>query len=99
MKSIKTILTFVLINIILISMANGQAGGDSKQLIASLEGIDAYEALKIANEWREKNYNVTSSVDAEAVRFIFPDKKRISIPLPEDLMVVAIAPYVSRTHR
>jgi hypothetical protein len=99
MRSIKTVLTFFLINIILISIANGEAIKDSNKLIESLTGVDAFEALKIGNEWREKNYAVRSSVDSEAVRFIFPDKKTISIPLPEDRMVVAIAPYINRTHR
>ena len=64
-----------------------------------LEKIDAVEAMAVANAWKWSRKDVKSSVTAQEVVFKFSDGKVKRIPLPEDRMLVAVAPYIRRTHR
>jgi len=64
-----------------------------------LKNIDAIQAVAIANQWKWSKKEITSYVNSHEVVFKFPDKKITRIPLPEDKMVVAVAPYVKRTHK
>jgi hypothetical protein len=63
------------------------------------ENIDAVEAIAIANEWKWSQKDVKSSVTAREVVFEFADGTKKTIPLPEEKMLVAVAPYINRTHR
>jgi hypothetical protein len=64
-----------------------------------LENIDAAEAMAVANASKWSRKDVKSSVTAHEVVFKFSDGKVKRIPLPEDKMLVAVAPYIRRTHR
>lgn len=64
-----------------------------------LEALDAREAMAVANDWRWSRSDVKSYVDSREVVFEFADGTVKRIPLPEDEMLVAIAPYVQRTHQ
>ena len=64
-----------------------------------LEKIDAAEAMAVANAWKWSRKDVKTSVTAHEVIFKFSDGKVKKIPLPEDKMLVAVAPYIRRTHR
>jgi hypothetical protein len=63
---------------------------------AALEGIDAFTAMDLANAW--KGLPVTSFVTPLAVHFAFPDGRDVAIGLPDDVMLVSVAPYVVHTH-
>ena len=63
------------------------------------ETIDAVEAMAIANDWKWSRKDVKSSVTAREVIFKFSDGKVEKIPLPEEKMLVAVAPYIRRTHQ
>jgi hypothetical protein len=63
-----------------------------------LNGLSAKEAVSLANEWALSGNGVTSFVTTESVNFSFPDGQEVSIPLPEDKFLVAVAPYVRKTH-
>jgi len=63
-----------------------------------LKGIDPVKAMEIANEWHYTKRGVRSLVNAQFIVFEFPDGKKVTISLPEDRMVVAIAPYINSTH-
>jgi hypothetical protein len=63
-----------------------------------LIGIDSVKAMGIANDWHAKGSTVKSFVTPDSVAFTFPDGKRVIIPLSEDRMVVAIAPFINETH-
>ena len=65
----------------------------------NLEKIDAVEAMAVANAWKWSRKDVKSSVTAHEVIFKFSDGNVKKIPLPEDKMLVAVAPYIRRTHR
>ena len=64
-----------------------------------LENVDAKEALAIANEWKWTRKDIRSYVDPLVVAFELPGDKTKKIPLPDDSMVVAVAPYVTYTHQ
>jgi hypothetical protein len=67
---------------------------------ARLNNVDAVQAIAIANEWNYSKKEITSYVTPREVVFKSSDDKVIKkIPLPEDKMLVAVAPYISRTHR
>jgi hypothetical protein len=64
-----------------------------------LENLDVKEALALANKWKTSNPEVTSFITTEKLNFEFPDKKKFVISLPHDSMMIAIAPYIDKTHR
>ena len=66
---------------------------------AELRNIDAFQALAIANRWKWSNKQVKSHVTPREMIFKFPDGKMKKVPLPEDKMMVAVAPYINRTHK
>ena len=66
---------------------------------AMLDNVDAVQAMAIANEWHWSKREVTSFVTSREVVFKLSKDKVKIIPLPEDKMLVAVAPFINRTHR
>jgi len=66
-----------------------------KQMV---EGSDAVQAMALANQWKWTQDSITSHVTSKEVVFEFPDNTVKKVALPEDKMVVAIAPYLTFTH-
>ena len=64
----------------------------------SLKNLDALEAIKIANRWKWTHKEIKSYVTSREVVFKFPNGKVYEIPLPEEKMMVAVAPYIKNTH-
>jgi hypothetical protein len=62
------------------------------------EGMNAMEAMVLANKLGEGKNSFTSYVTPVSINIDIPGGETFSIPLPEDRMVVAIAPYVETTH-
>ncbi|MDI6742885.1 MAG: CueP family metal-binding protein [Smithella sp.] len=71
---------------------------DEQQLKDKLTGIDGKRAVAIANKWRMDKIDVVTFVTPEKVTFKFKDGQMISVPLPDDVMMVSIAPYIDKTH-
>ncbi len=63
-----------------------------------LEGLSVKEALAQANSWKKVKADVESFVTPEIIHFNFSNGESVTIPLPTDEMVVAIAPYRKVTH-
>jgi len=64
-----------------------------------LEDLDAREALALANKWGTVTPEVQSFVDTESIKVSFKSSgKTVEVPLPADQLVVAFAPYISKTH-
>ena len=63
-----------------------------------LKGLDARKALKIANQWRWTKKEIKSYIDTREIVFKFPDGESTRIPLPENEVMVAVAPYIKKTH-
>ena len=83
-----------------ISAFQSDAAQDSKKPAdIDFEKIDAVEAMAIANQWKWSRKEVKSSVTAREVIFKFSDGRVKKIPLPEEKMLVAVAPYIRRTHK
>ena len=66
---------------------------------AILKNADAIQAMAIANEWRWSKKEIKSYVTARDVVFELSKSRVKRIPLPEDKMLVAVAPYINRTHK
>jgi hypothetical protein len=63
---------------------------------AALQGVDAVAAMDLANAW--KGQAVTSFVTPRAVHFAFPDGQEVEVALPDDVMLVSVAPFLVNTH-
>ena len=63
------------------------------------ETIDVVEAIAIANQWKWSQKDVKSYVTAREVVFEFSNGMKRKILLPEERMLVAVAPYIRRTHK
>ena len=70
-----------------------------KSAEAQLENINAIKALAIANQWKWSKKEIKSFVTPREMVFKFPNKKVKKIALPEEKMVVAVAPFINRTHK
>jgi hypothetical protein len=71
--------------------------GDENE--AKLKNVDAIQAMEIANQWKWTQEEIKSHVTSREVVFEFPKGRVKKIPLPEEKMLVAVAPYVNKTHR
>lgn len=63
------------------------------------EAIDVVEAIAIANEWKWSQKDVKSYITAREVVFEFSDGTKKKILLPEERMLVAVAPFIRQTHK
>jgi heme/copper-type cytochrome/quinol oxidase subunit 2 len=61
--------------------------------------LDALEAMAIANAWKWSQKDVKSFVTAREVVFKFSDGKEQKVPLPQEKMLVAVAPFLRKTHK
>jgi hypothetical protein len=90
--------SIVLLGLTLLLPVHRLQGAEQSDL-AALDNVDAMQAMAIANQWKWTKKEVTSYVTPRGVIFVFPDKKVKGIRLPADKMVVAVAPYIKRTHQ
>ena len=88
----------IILWVIILAPAYGQQS-DEKSLETILENVDAIQAMEIANQWKWSQKRIKSYVTARNVVFKFPDGKVRKIPLPNDKFLVAVAPYINRTHK
>jgi len=96
MKYITLSVIITLWIISLISPGDLQAG--YKTLMLELENVDAIQAVALANKWRWTNKDIRSYVNPQEIVFKFPDGQVKTIPMPENKMLVAVAPYITKTH-
>jgi hypothetical protein len=64
----------------------------------TVEGLSAKEALAQANIWKKSKAEVESFVTSEKIHFNFNSGESVTVPLPTEEMVVALAPYRKDTH-
>ena len=74
-----------------------QGGGNSVEAV--LKSADAIQAMAIANQWKWSHKEIKSYVTPREVVFKFSNGKVVQIALPEDKIMVAVAPYIKRTHK
>ena len=92
-------ITWGILVIEILLMSSVTLAEDEILLRQKLENVNAMEAVAIANEWKWSHKDVKTSVTAREVVFEFPDKTVKRIPLPHEKMLVAVAPYIRRTHK
>lgn len=68
-------------------------------LIDQLEGLNAHQALALANQWYSEKQPVRTHITSEEVVFQFESGRVKKIPLPADEMLVAVAPFINNTHK
>jgi hypothetical protein len=81
-----------------VHLNGAHAQEDFRSAEKALDHVDGIQAVAIADEWRWSKSDVKSYVDARQVVFKFPNGNVKRIPLPDDKMLVAIAPYINQTH-
>ena len=64
-----------------------------------LQNVDARKAIAIANEWKWSKKDIKSHVTSREVVFELSENKVKKIRLPDDEMMVAVAPYINQTHQ
>ena len=72
------------------------SGGRSYE--TALENADAAQSIAIANRWKGSEKEIKSFVNSQEVVFQFPGGEVKKIQLPDDKMMVAVAPYKEKTH-
>jgi len=83
-----------------VNASNPAYGLESESnLIDSLTGVTAVQAMKMANDWRWSHESVKSYVTGREVVFEFPSGVVKKVPLPVKEMIVAVAPFINQTHR
>ena len=68
-------------------------------LIDQLDGLNAHQALALANQWYWEKQPVKTHITSEEVVFQFESGRVKKIPLPADEMMVAVAPFIDITHK
>lgn len=68
-------------------------------LMDQLEGLNPYQALALANQWYWEKQPVKSHITTEEVVFQFKSGATKRVRLPEDKVMIAVAPYLSKTHK
>lgn len=96
MKNLKTI-PAVLALLLLLPLA--ARADDLKSSIQIIEKANAEQAMALANQWKWTRNGVKTYVTSQEVVFDFPNNIVKTVALPEDKMVVAIAPYLTYTHQ
>jgi len=80
----------------LFAMAGCQPDKNSPEAI--LKNVDAIRAMSIANDWKWSKTEIKSHVTTRNVVFKLSESKVKKIPLPDEKMLVAVAPYINQTH-
>ncbi len=93
------LLSFILLLGISLILPTSALQDDEKSAEATLNNVDAIQAMAIANQWKWFKKEIKSYVTPREVVFKFSNGKVKRILLPEEKMVVAVAPYIKRTHR
>jgi hypothetical protein len=97
MKKLSISLSLLLGLSLLFAASGCQPDKNSPEAI--LKNVDAIQAMAIANEWNWSKKEIKSYVTTREVVFELSKSKVKKIPLPEEKMLVAVAPYINRTHR
>ena len=100
MKSLKAIFFVFAVMVMVPFAANATNMKAYEQMV---ENVDAVQAMAFANQWKWTQSSITTHVTPKEVVFEFPSNTSPSgtikkVALPEDKMVVAVAPYLTFTH-
>ena len=96
MRSI--LLSFILLlGVSALNPADANASNE-KAAEAALNNVDAIQAMALANQWKWSKEKIKTYVNSREVVFTFPSGRVKKVPLPKEKMIVAVAPFIRRTH-
>jgi hypothetical protein len=99
-SSCKRLLTIITVASLTVFLMNTPAFSKSESaLIDQLDGLNAHQALALANQWYWEKQPVSTHITSKEIVFQFEDGKIKIIPLPADEMMVAVAPFINNTHK
>jgi len=84
-----------LVALLVLALASAGAQGATP---AQVSGLDARQAVALANQWGVARAAVKSVVTTQAVSFTWPDGRRVEVPMFPDRVYIAVAPFVTGTH-
>ena len=95
----KSLLTYsAAVLFILLNGCSNPVDPDYNGKIESLKTADYNTAISYANDWHYSAPKITSHISTTEIVFEFPDGRKITKPLPGDVMYIAFAPYLDKTH-
>jgi hypothetical protein len=99
-SSCKRLLMIITVVSLAVFLMNTTAFSMSESaLIDQLDGLNAHQALALANQLYWEKQPVRTHITSKEVVFQFESGKVKKIPLPADEMMVAVAPFIHRTHK
>lgn len=94
----KYILLFVLLFSLGLSSCSQSNDPNYDEDYKAIEKAGIKEAVSLANEWHYSKPDIVSFINSDEMVIVFPDGRKVTRSLPEDEMLVAIAPYINSTH-
>ena len=99
-SSYKRLLMIITVVSLAVFLTNTSAFAmNESALIDQLDGLNAHQALALANQWYWEKQPVRTHITSKEVVFQFESGSVKKIPLPADEMMVAIAPFIDKTHK
>jgi hypothetical protein len=99
-SSCKRLLMIITVVSLAVFLMNTTAFSMSESaLIDQLDGLNAHQALALANQLYWEKQPVRTHIASKEVVFQFESGKVKKIPVPADEMMVAVAPFIHRTHK
>lgn len=95
---LRRIIQGIAVNGLILMFSTQAIAYDEGLLRQRLKKVSAMEAVAIANELKWESTDVKSYVTNHEVVFKFSNGQSTKIRLPQDRMLVAVAPYVNQTH-
>ena len=83
----------------LVILSTASHSMDESKLIKQLDGIDAYQALALANQWHWEKQPVKTHITTQEVVFQFESGIAKKIALPDEKVMIAVAPFIRKTHK
>jgi hypothetical protein len=99
-SSYKRLLMIITVVSLAVFLTNTSAFAMSESaLIDQLDGLNAHQALALANQWYWEKQPVKTHITPKEVVFQFESGTVKKIPLPANEMMVAVAPFIDKTHK
>ena len=84
--------------LLLIFMSTASFSMNESKLINQLDGLDAQQALALANQWHWEKQPVKTHITTKEVVFQFESGTTKTIALPKEKVMIAVAPFINKTH-
>jgi len=99
-SSYKRLLMIITVVFLAVFLTNTSAFAmNESALLSQLDGLNAHQALELANKWYWEKQPVRTHITSKEVVFQFESGTVKKIPLPANEMMVAVAPFIDKTHK